>query len=176
MFARIARPALLLLGFLAAGLAGCAPQPPAAPAQAAPNLPANLRTDLYPQWIDGKGQITWPPNDGCAAAPVSVTLPAGTLIDRFGSEGGRFFSPRGASYAARAVPYVCSKMVYTVYRLDKPLHAMACKAAAWFGEPGGATQYETDDPAYKLRAAGAIEVVPSDSGGHAGAASPCQGS
>jgi hypothetical protein len=176
MFTRIARPALLVLGFLAVGLAGCAPAPQSAQAPGAPALPANLRPDLYPKWIDAQGQVKWPPNDGCAATPASEVLPTGALIDRFGSEGGSFFSPKGESYPSRAVPYVCGKMVYTVYKVDKPVHVMACKAAPWFDEPGGATQYKTDDPAYKLRAAGAIEVVPGDSGGNAGAASPCKGS
>lgn len=160
-----ALPILSLLGLLAA----CAP--PAAQ-QPASTLPPNIRPDLAEKWYPN-GQIMWPPNDGCAAAPVAQTLPAGSLIDRFGSEGGTFFSPRGESYAARAVPYVCSKMAYTVYRVDRPLHVQACKAAPWFDEPGGAAQYKTDAPAYKLREAGTIEVATSDSSGNGKPASPC---
>jgi hypothetical protein len=182
MPSRVARYVLLLPGLLALALmaAGCAQQAattaaPVGAAMAAPTLPPNLRQALYPKWIDAQGQIKSPPNNGCAAAPVSETLAVGTVIDRFGSEGGSFFSPKGESFDARAVPYVCSKMVYTVYRVDKPLHVMDCKAAAWFDEPGGAVQFQTDDPAYKLRASGAIEVVPSDSAGTASAASPCKG-
>jgi hypothetical protein len=178
MLARVARSMPPLLGLLTLGLlASCQTQPAAtAIATPTPTLPPNIRQSLYPKWIDANAQIKWPPDNGCAAAPVSETLPAGTLIDRFGSEGGTFFSPKGESYDSRAVPYVCSKMAYTVYRVDKPLHVMACKAAAWFDEPGGAQQYQTDDPAYKLRASGAIEAVPNDSSGNAGPAALCQGS
>jgi hypothetical protein len=174
MLARTIRCVLVLPGLFAVGLlAACQPQPVAT--IAAPALPPDLRPSLYPKWIDAKGQINWPPDNGCATAPVSETLAAGTLIDRFGSEGGTFFSPKGESFDARAVPYVCSKMAYTVYRVDKPLHVMDCKAAPWFDEPGGATQFQTDDPAFKLRQSGAIEVVAGGSGGTAGAASVCTG-
>ncbi|HEY3847861.1 MAG TPA: TNT domain-containing protein [Acetobacteraceae bacterium] len=177
MLARAARSILLLLGLMALGLsAACQVQQTATTTTtAAPTLPPNLRQSLYPKWIDAQAQIKWPPNNGCAAAPVSETLAVGTLIDRFGSEGGTFFSPKGESFDARAVPYVCSKMVYTVYRVDKPLHVMDCKAAAWFDEPGGATQFQTDDPAFKLRESSAIEAVPGDSAGNANAAPLCKG-
>lgn len=178
---------LLLFGLLAiAPIQGRAQQPatpavttPAVttPAAAAPaatvTLPPYLRQDLYPKWIDAKAQVTWPPNDGCAAPPAPQTIPAGTMIDRFGSENGRFFSPRGESYAGRAVPYVCSKMVYTVYRVVHPLKVMACKAAPWFDEPGGAMQYQTEDPAFKLREAGIIEVAANDNTGPGKPTSPC---
>ncbi len=177
MLARTARTATLLAGLLALGLSAACQAPPATTSTAttAPTLPPYLRQSLYPKWIDAKAQITWPPNNGCAAAPVSKTLAPGTLIDRFGSETGSFFSPKGESFDARAVPYVCSKMVYTVYRVTRPLHVMDCKAAAWFDEPGGAVQFQTDNPASKLHESGAIEVVPNDSAGTANAGSPCKG-
>jgi hypothetical protein len=174
MTMRALRSLLLLAGLLT----GAWPIPTSAqstaPAtNAAPSLPPYLRQDLYPKWIDDKVQIKWPPHNGCAAAPVSETLAPGTLIDRFGSENGTFFSPKGESFDARALPYVCSQMVYTVYRVTKPLHVATCQAAPWFDAPGGATQFETDDPAFKLREGGAIEVVPNDTDGNAKPVSPC---
>jgi len=138
--------------------------------------PANLRWNLVPKWIqwnDSKALISWPPNDGCAGATVNETLPPGTLIDRFGSEGGTFFSPRGESFASRAVPYVCKQMDYRVYRVEKPLRVQACKAAPWFGEPGGARQVQSADPAYKLVASGTIEAVTYVVGGGSGPFTQC---
>jgi hypothetical protein len=92
MLARAGRSMLVLLGVLALGLpASCQAQQAttaSGSSTTAPTLPPYLRQDLYPKWIDGKAQIKWPPHDGCAAAPVSETLAVGTLIDRFGSEGG----------------------------------------------------------------------------------------
>ncbi|MEJ0018931.1 MAG: TNT domain-containing protein [Acetobacteraceae bacterium] len=144
--------------------------------QAAPTLPPYLRQGLVPNWIDPNAQVKWPPNDGCAATPEPVTLPVGTLIDRFGSEGGHYFSPKGESFAARALPYVCSQMVFTVYRVAKPLPVTTCKTAPWFGEPGGATQYQTAEPAFKLRETGSIEVATGDGAGNDEPASPCRSS
>jgi hypothetical protein len=118
------------------------------------NFPANLRWELVPEWIaweTDKATISWPPNDGCAGKPHTETLAAGTLIDRFGSEGGSFFSPQGEGFAARAVPYECRQKDYRVYRVVKPLSVRTCKAAPWFGDPGGAVQEQTAEPAYNTR-------------------------
>jgi hypothetical protein len=55
---------------------------------------ANLHWDLVPKWTEwevAKASISWPPNDGCVAAAVAETMPAGTTIDRFGSKGGAEF-------------------------------------------------------------------------------------
>lgn len=139
-------------------------------------FPAILRWDLVPKWIqwsNAKATISWPPDDGCAAAPASQTLPAGNLIDRFGSEGGSFFSPKGESFASRAVPYVCRQMDYRVYRVLKPLPVQTCKATPWFDEPGGAVQMQTAEPAYRLVAEGMITVVTYDAGGSSGPAPQC---
>ena len=158
------------------GLAGCAHRtamPPAQTATVATSpanlLPADIRPTLSSKWIGPAGTIDWPPNDGFNGAPVPIDLPVGTIIDRFGSDGGTFFSPIGEPYRARAVPYVCAKMRYVTYKIDKPLHVLSGKAAPWFDEPGGATQYETDRPVYKLIADNVIEAVP-----HPGA-QPCRG-
>jgi hypothetical protein len=155
---------VLTVGLAIAGLAGCAPQqPPAPPPQpVAATCPAVFQPALVPQWMtcaDGKANINWPPNEGFEAPPTVKILHPGTLIDRFGSENGNFFSPKGASYASRAVPYICEKMDYRVYRVRKPIKVKAGKAAPWFNEPGEATQYETTDNAAKLLADHALSPV-----------------
>jgi hypothetical protein len=170
---------------VAAALAGCAPSappPPPAPAalsvNAPPGFPANLRWDLVPKWIqwsDGKATVSWPPDDGCARAPAAKTLRRGTMIDRFGAETGSFFSPKGASFASRAVPYVCRQMDYRVYRVMKPIPVKACDAAPWFGEPGGAVQDQTSVPASQLVAAGKLKAVTYVAGGGPGPFPQCEG-
>ena len=152
---------------LVLGLSACvtpvaapsAPPPPAPAATAAPALPADARPNLDPHWINTNGQYAWPPADGFAAAPAPVVLPPGMLIDRFGGDGGHFFSPKGAAFSARAVPYFCEKQPYNVYKIMAPLLAWTGKAAPWFDEPGGATQFETDAPVYLLLADHVIEPV-----------------
>jgi hypothetical protein len=146
------RSLIRLSVFVLLALAGCAsPLPP-------PTAP--FRSDLANQWRDASGAIRWPGDDGFAAPPVLIVLPSGMLIDRFGKETGRFFSPKGAAYGARALPYVCAALVYHVYRIDRPLLAWTGKAAAWFDQPGGATQIETDATVAQLLADGELEAVP----------------
>lgn len=152
---RMFRLIAVCLTLLAVGCGAVGPS--AAPA----DFPTALRWDLVPRWIawaDNKPSISWPPDNGCATAPAARSLEPGQMIDRFGSESGNFFSPAGESFAARAVPYVCRQMEYRVYVVDKPLPVQTCQAAPWFGEPGGATQFQTARPAKDLLADGAIRM------------------
>jgi hypothetical protein len=169
------RRALLPFLLVLLGLAACASPPPATTQVSAPvaaaatapprHLPPGARADLSQEWVDPAGSLRWPPDDGFAGTPVAMVLPPGMLIDRFGAPTGRFFSPRGASFAARALPYACEGLAYTTYRVERPLFVWAGKAAAWFDERGGATQFETDAPAALLIADHVIAPV------HAGPAS-----
>ena len=136
-----------------------APPPPPA-LLALQNLPPGARPDLDPRWYDASGNLHWPPNGGFAAAPVAVVLPSGMLLDRFGRPTGNYFSPQGAPYGARALPYICQAQVYTVYTVDRPLVVQSGTAAPWFGEPGGAIQYETGETASQMLADRTIEPLP----------------
>ena len=40
----------------------------------------------------------WPPNRGALGEVRSITLPVGTLVDRYGYPGGTFMSPIGTPY------------------------------------------------------------------------------
>jgi hypothetical protein len=171
------------LALLSTLLSACVPAPPVqvqtASVAAPEGFPADVRWDVVPGWIkwgDIKSIINWPPRDGCADAPELRTLDAGDQIDRFGSEGGNFFSPVGESFNARSVPYVCRNMDYRIYRVVKPFHVKACKAAPWFGAPGGAAQFQTTVPAFKLREVGFIEMVTSKPAGGIGPEPQCDGS
>jgi hypothetical protein len=115
-------------------------------------LPDGARPALSQRWLAGDGRYAWPPDDGYAAPPVLVVLPAGVLLDRFGGPGGSFLSPHGAGFDARALPSQCQDMLrqYHVYEVVRPLPVWAGKAAPWFDEPGGATQFKTDAPVTTL--------------------------
>ena len=140
----------ILLACLLLGLAGCV----------SPALTPDARPDLDRRWIDAAGKYRWPENNGFADPPALVALPPGLLIDRFGPATGRFFSPKGAAFKARALPTVCETQLYTTYRITGPLLAWVGKTAAWFDEPGGATQVQTDANAASLVADGLIEPLP----------------
>lgn len=56
------------------------------------------------KWLDvlslNKNLLTsyWPPNRGALGEVRSITLPVGTLVDRYGYPGGTFVSPLGPPY------------------------------------------------------------------------------
>ena len=137
-------------------LAGCVSAPPPPVHHA---LPPPLLPTLGEKWINPQGGVIWPPSEGFSAPPFPLILPAGLLIDRFGSPYGRFFSPKGADFAARALPYECSKLDYTTYRVLAPIFVWVGKAAPWFDQAGGATQFETDATAAQLVADAALQPV-----------------
>lgn len=81
------------------------------------------------------------------------TLLPGMIVDRFGSENGCFLSPASTPFTQRSLPpkslnmdpddlrFPCS---YHVYKVEKPFSVLSGPIAAWFGQPGQGTQYQTD--------------------------------
>ena len=84
-----------------------------------------------------------PPNRGALGEVWRITLPVGTLVDRYGYSGGTFVSPVGTPYSMRALPPGSNQKPYTTYRVLKPINNVAaCKVIPWFGEIELGTQYE----------------------------------
>lgn len=161
----------LAAALLGIALSSCAPQPGSLSAAA---LPVGARPDLDRQrWLTPHGAFNWPPNDGFAGAPVLEVLPSGMLLDRFGSDYGNFFSPAGAAYGKRALPYVCLQQAYTVFRVNAPLSVWAGRAAPWFDQPGGAIQFETDANAARMIQGAVIVPVSRDAPGVEAPDRPC---
>jgi len=94
------------------------------------------------QWYNSDGSPKWPPNRGFDGTPKIETLEPGTLIDRYGFDGGTFVSPLGTPYTNRALPAGTSLKPYTVFKVYEPVEVQAGRIASWFGEKGGGTQYE----------------------------------
>ncbi|ONG57864.1 hypothetical protein BKE38_03890 [Pseudoroseomonas deserti] len=134
-------------------LAGCAP--PTHP------MPPDARPGLGAEWVQADG-YRWPPRYGFAEVEGFIVLPPGVLLDRFGPERGNFFSPKGAAFAARALPRACRDQPYAVYRVAAPLVVRIGTAAPWFGETGGAIQIMTDASAAQLVADGALQRLPAE--------------
>ncbi len=90
----------------------------AASTPAAAPQPVSPRPGLARKWLLPDGQPRYPDNAGFSGAPVLLMLPPGLLIDRFGEPGGRFFSPKGASFKARALPTMCESLRYAALPRD----------------------------------------------------------
>jgi RHS repeat-associated protein len=115
----------LVGGFIGGGIggrlgAGLAPRP------APPRLPAPY----------------YPPNRGFLGQPTRTTLPPGSVIDRYGGPGGSFASPQGTSPWARSLPHGVEKSPLNAYEVIKPIEVDAGRAAPWFNQPGGGTQFD----------------------------------
>jgi len=123
------------------------------------------RSTLRDEWYDpDTGDLRWPPNDGFDAPPTRETLAPGTRIDRYSGrtgidDTGRYLSPEGANFGSRALPYDPSTQQYAVYEVVRDLPVSSGRAAAWFDEVGGATQYMLDDSVADLINQGFIRQV-----------------
>lgn len=103
-----------------------------------------------PKYYTSEGEINWPPNRGVLGNPEKMELAPGTVIDRFGYEGGTFVSPYGVPYESRALAPETYVKPYKVYVVKKPIEVQAGKIAPWFDEPGLGTQYEFSQSVKKL--------------------------
>ena len=74
--------------------------------------------------------------------PERVTLQPGTLLDRYGYEGGSFVSPEGVPYAQRSLAPGTEAKPYHVYEVVKPIEGLGGQSAPWFDQPGGGIQYK----------------------------------
>ncbi len=146
-------------------LAACATPPPH---EAKPPEPQRmLRSELGPLSRWSNGELRWPPDGGFSGPATPIVLPPGVLLDRFGSDGGNFLSPKGSRFNARALPYVCANERYSAFRVMTALPVWIGRASAWFNVPGGATQVQTDATVQQLLDDGVLERV------H-GASAPCK--
>ncbi|MBB5954980.1 hypothetical protein FHS29_001550 [Saccharothrix tamanrassetensis] len=105
----------------------------------------------YQPFIDAHshpdGSIAWPPNQGADGPRVVVELPAGTVLDRFGSPNGDFLSPlrpdgQPYGFGERAILPDSLGKGYHVYVLDAPLTVELAPVAPAFDQPGGARQLQ----------------------------------
>ncbi|WP_346895551.1 TNT domain-containing protein [Clostridium sp. UBA7503] len=93
----------------------------------------------------------WPPNRGFDGTPTTEELEPGTLVDRYGYDGGTFVSPKGTPYTERALPPGTDSKPYTVFEVVESVEVKAGKIAPWFGEKGGGIQYEFSSIAELLK-------------------------
>lgn len=85
----------------------------------------------------------YPPNDGAVGSPRTITLKAGTIVDRYGRPNGGYVSPKGTPYRDRALSRDTSPQGYYIFEVIKDIeNVQEAEVAAWFGQPGGGIQYK----------------------------------
>ena len=84
----------------------------------------------------------YPTNNGFASSPTSTTLQPGQIITRYGSNTGQYASPIGTSLPSRALPLGTDVSTISGFEVIKSIPSVfAGPARAWFGQPGGGTQF-----------------------------------
>ena len=96
------------------------------------------------------GDTNWPPVHGALGPIRTVTLPAGTRIDRYSSDYGLFTSPEGIPFEQRAMHPSLENARYSVFVLNQDLTVQEATIAPWFGAPGMGTQYKLPAPPIEL--------------------------
>jgi hypothetical protein len=103
----------------------------------------------------------WPGNGGFNGQITRQTIPAGTVIDRYGSPMGKYVAPVGTPYTARALPQAAYKQKgdLTQYVVLKPIPANVGPATPAFGQRGGGTQYQFSLSMKELVERGYVRVL-----------------
>jgi len=111
--------------------------------------------------LPAKPPINWPPNRGFLGTPETTTLQPGTLVDRFGYDGGTFVSPKGTPYIQRSLAPGTQYKPYNVYEVVKPFDVQTGQVAPAFDMPGLGIQHELPGSVKSLLESGHIRLVPS---------------
>ncbi len=92
------------------------------------------------------GRPIYPTNDGAVGVIVTVTLPSGDVLTRYGKPTGRYVSPDGMTFEQRALPSTTSEGDFHVYCVERPIDGVEKgRIAPWFGRLGGGIQYKLPD-------------------------------
>ena len=106
------------------------------------------------------GRPIYPSNDGAVGLIVTVTLPAGDVLTRYGAPTGRYVSPDGMTFEQRALPSTTSEGDFHVYCVERPIDGVQKgKIAPWFGRTGGGIQYKLPDRIVNLMEASMLREV-----------------
>ncbi|SFX76089.1 Protein of unknown function [Thermoactinomyces sp. DSM 45891] len=101
-----------------------------------------------PDYYDQEtGAINWPKDDGFQEGTRGMKdLEVGAILDRYGEpKGGYFLSPAGTPYEQRALAVHSKHANHYKYRVNKPFAVEGGEIAPYFDQPGGGTQFFTQN-------------------------------
>ena len=106
------------------------------------------------------GRPIYPSNDGAVGVIVTVTLPSGDVLTRYGKPTGRYVTPDGMTFEQRALPSTTNEGDFHVYCVERPIDGVQKgKIAPWFGRLGGGIQYKLPDRIVNLMEASMLREV-----------------
>ena len=116
-------------------------------------------------FLDADGNIDWEkwaPNGGRVPGTIkeNQTISSGTIMDRYGSQWGKYTSPVGVPYEQRALPYIENLNAYHKYEVLKPINNVTIsEIAPAFEQVGGGIQFELPYNIKKLKELGYIKEI-----------------
>ena len=117
------------------------------------------------KFLDADGNIDWEkwaPNGGRVPGTIkeNQTISSGTIMDRYGSQWGKYTSPVGVPYEQRALPYIENLNAYHKYEVLKPINNVTIsEIAPAFEQVGGGIQFELPYNIKKLKELGYIKEI-----------------
>ena len=117
------------------------------------------------KFLDKDGNVDWEkwaPNGGRVLDTVekNQTISTGTVIDRYGSQWGKYTSPLGVPYENRSLPYIENPYAYHKYQVLKKIdNVTVSEIAPAFGQVGGGIQYELPYNIKNLKNLGYIKEI-----------------
>jgi hypothetical protein len=149
-----------------------APVPPPSPRRDPPPPPRRepARPAAPGSGQDGSGQQQWPVHPLPGEPPLTLfrgkeirELPPGSELDRFGGPDGNLTYAAGTPFEERSLVPEWIGRPYHVYRVQRPLEALAGVAIPWFNQPGGGAAYLLPASIEELLAEGdLIELDPGE--------------
>ncbi|MFD4253180.1 glycohydrolase toxin TNT-related protein [Amycolatopsis thermoflava] len=151
-----------------------APPPPAPPRReppprrVEPAAPAPVAAAASA--ASGGGNQQWPIQPLPGEPPLTLfrgkemrELPAGSELDRFGGPNGNLTYAAGTPFEERSLVPEWVTRPYHVYRVQRPIEALAGVAIPWFNQPGGGAAYLLPASIEDLLASGdLIELDPGE--------------
>ncbi|MTD56313.1 TNT domain-containing protein [Amycolatopsis pithecellobii] len=149
-----------------------APVPPPPPRRDPQQQPQQPRHEPArpAQQQNGTGSSQWPIQPLSGEPPLTLfrgkemrELPAGSELDRFGNPNGNLTYAAGTPFEERSLVPEWVSRPYHVYRVQRPIEALAGVAIPWFNQPGGGAAYLLPTSIEELLAEGdLIELDPGE--------------
>ncbi|HKS49471.1 MAG TPA: glycohydrolase toxin TNT-related protein [Amycolatopsis sp.] len=124
------------------------PPPPPAPRRDAPPRRVENARPAASAGSGGSGNQQWPVQPLSGEPPLTLfrgkemrELPPGSELDRFGNPNGNLTYAAGTPFEERSLVPEWVNRPYHVYRVQRPLEALAGVAIPWFNQPGGGAAY-----------------------------------
>ena len=146
------------------------PEPPPETRRPEPSRPEPSRGGQGGAPSGGQGGQQWPIQPMNGEPPLTLfrgkelrELPAGSELDRFGGPNGNLTYAAGTPFEERSLVPEWVSRPYHVYRVQRPLEALAGVAIPWFNQPGGGSAYLLPGTIEELLAEGdLIELDPGE--------------